>query len=70
MKHHPTVIKVTILILTGKPSGRRPRGRLRRTRLEQIVKKIVVNTKNYNDSANNRDYWRVLANAALKLRVP
>jgi len=29
-----------------------------------------INGDNWVDSAQDRDYWRALANAALKLRVP
>ena len=32
-------------------------------------KEIGINTKNYVDSAQGRDYWRVLVNTALNLRV-
>ena len=32
-------------------------------------KEIVINAGNWFDSAQNRDYWRVLLNAALNLRV-
>ena len=34
------------------------------------LKEIGVNTKNCANSAQDRDYWRALANAALTLRVP
>ena len=33
------------------------------------VKEIGINTRNWVDSAENRDYWRALVNAALNLRV-
>ena len=32
-------------------------------------KKLDINTRNWVDSAQDMDYWRVLVNAALKLRV-
>ena len=32
--------------------------------------KIDVDTMNWVDSAQDGDYWRVLVNAALTLRVP
>ena len=34
------------------------------------LKEIGINTKNWVDSAQYRDYWRALVNEALNLRVP
>ena len=34
------------------------------------LKEIGINTKNLVDSAQDRDYWRALVNAALNPRVP
>ena len=34
------------------------------------LKEIAINTKNWVDSAQDKDYWRTLVNAALKPRVP
>ena len=60
-------------ILTGKPTGKRPLGRPRR-RWEDTIRmdheEIGINTGNWVDSAQDRDYWRALVNAALNLRVP
>ena len=59
-------------ILTGKPTGKRPLGRPRR-RWEDIrmnLKEIGINTRNWVDSSQDRNYWRALVNAALNLRVP
>ena len=52
-------------ILTGTPAGKRPLGSPR-----MDLKEIGINTKNWVDSAQDRDCWRVLVNAALDLRVP
>ena len=34
------------------------------------LKEIGINTRDWTDSAQGRDYWRALVNAALNLRVP
>ena len=34
------------------------------------LKEIGINTKNWVDLAQDRDYWRALMNAALNLQVP
>ena len=60
-------------ILTDKPTGKRRLGRTRHRWEDNIrmdVKEIVVNMRNWVDSAQDRDYWRALVNAALNLRVP
>ena len=62
-----------IKILTGKPIGKRPLGRLRRRWEDNIrmdLKEIGINSGNWVDSAQDRNYWRVLVNAELNLRVP
>ena len=33
-------------------------------------KEISINTRNWVDSAQDRDYWRALVNAAINLRIP
>jgi hypothetical protein len=33
-------------------------------------KEIGIITRNWIDSAQDRDYWRALVNAALNLRIP
>ena len=55
-------------ILTGKPTGKRPLERPRR-RWEDL-QEIGINAGNWVDSAQDRDYWKALVNAALNLRVP
>ena len=57
-------------ILTGAPTGKiylgRPRCRWEdNTRMD--LKEIVTNTRNWVDSAQDRDYWRTFVNAALNL---
>ena len=50
-------------ILTGKPSGRRPLGRPRRGWEDNIrldPKEISISTRNWVDSAQDRDCWSVL----------
>ena len=60
-------------ILTGKPTGNIALGR-RRLRWEDNIRmdlqEIGINAGNRVDSAQDRNYWRVLVNAALNLRVP
>ena len=60
-------------MLTGKPTGERPSGRPRRRWEDNIrtdLEEIGINAGNWVDSVQDRDYWRVLVNAALNLRVP
>ena len=60
-------------VLTGKPTGKRPLG-IPRIRWENNIamdlKEISINTRNWVDSAQDKDYWRALVNATLNLRVP
>ena len=59
--------------LIGKPTGKRPLGRLRRRwedNIRMYIKKININMMNWVDSAQDTDYWRTLVNAALNLLVP
>ena len=58
----------TSKILTGKTTVKRPLGRPRRIRMD--LEEIGINAGNWVDSAQDRNYWRALVNAALNLRVP
>ena len=59
-------------MLTGKPTGKRPLGRPRRRWEDNIrmdfYREIGINAGNWVDSAQDRNYWRALVNAAF--RVP
>jgi hypothetical protein len=60
-------------ILTDTPAGKRPLGRPRRRWEDSIrtdLKEIGMKTRNYIDSAQDRDYWKALVNAALNRQVP
>ena len=54
-------------ILTGKPTAKRPLGRPR-CRWEDNIRMDLED--NWVDSAQDRNYWRVLVNATLNLWVP
>ena len=60
-------------IITGTPAGKRPLGRSRRRwegNIRMKLKEIGINTRNWVDSPQDRDYWRALVSAALTLQVP
>ena len=58
-------------ILTGKPTGKRPLGRSRwEDNIRMNLKEIGLDTRNWVDSAQDRDYSKVLMNSVLYLRVP
>ena len=59
-------------ILTGEPTENRPLGRPRRRWEDNIrmdLEEMGINSINLVDSAQVRDYWRALVNAALNLWV-
>ena len=67
---HPSWAQI---ILTSKPTGKRPLGRPSRRWEDNIrmgLEEIGINAGNWVDSAQDRGYWRTLVNAALNLRVP
>ena len=60
-------------ILTGIAAGKRSLGMLRHRWEDNIrldLTEIVINTRNWVDSAQDRDYWRALVNVTLNHRVP
>ena len=60
-------------MLTDTATDKRPLGRPRLRWVDYIrmdLKEIIINTRNWVDSAQDRDYWRALVNVALNLRVP
>ena len=57
-------------VLTGKPTGKRPLGRPRRRWEDNIRMDLEEIGISWVDSAQDRNYWRALVNAALNLRVP
>ena len=63
----------TFKILTGNPTGKIPLGRPRRSWEDNIgmyLEEIGINTRNYVDSVQDRNYCRALVNAVLNLWIP
>ena len=59
-------------MLTGKPTGKGPLGRPRRRWEDNVrmdLEEIDINAGKWVDSAQDRNYWRALVNAALNLRI-
>ena len=59
-------------ILTGKPTGKRLLGRPRRRWEDNIrmdLKELGINTRNWFDSAQEKNYWGTVVKAQLNLRV-
>ena len=62
-----------IKISTGTPTGKRPLGRpwhRWEDNIKMNLKEIGISTRNWVDSAQDRDYWGVPVNAALNPRFP
>ena len=60
-------------ILTVTPAEKRPLRRPRRRwedNIRRYLKEIGINTRNWVDSTQDRDYWSVLVNAALNFQIP
>ena len=52
-------------VLSAKPIVKRPLGRVG----HRWEDNVIIDTRNWIDSARDMDYWRALVNAALNLRV-
>jgi hypothetical protein len=60
-------------ILVGIPEGKRPLGRPRRRRVDNIkldLTEIGWDGMDWIDLAQNRDQWRALVNTVMNLQVP
>jgi hypothetical protein len=69
MEEGRSALRILTVTLTGKkPLGKPSHGWEDNIRMDP--KEIGINTRNWVDSAQDRDYWRTLVNAAMNLRVP
>ena len=69
MEEDRSVFKIVTGTLAGKSSLGRPRHRWE-DNIRMDLREIGINTRNWVDLVQDRDYWRALVNAALNLRVP
>ena len=69
MEEGKSAFKILIYRPTGKRSIGRPRRRWQNN-IRMDLKEIGISTRSWVNSAQDRDYWRALVNAALNLRVP
>ena len=68
MEEGSSAFKILTVILTGK----RPLGRRRRRWEDNIrinLQEIGINTGNWVDTDQDRNYWRAFVNAALNLQL-
>jgi hypothetical protein len=62
-----------VLVLVGKPEGKRPRGRLRRRWEDSIrmdLQEVGCGGMDWIGLAQDRDRWRAIVNAVMNLWVP
>ena len=62
-----------VCVYLSSPTGKRPLGRpwsRREDNIRMDLEEIGINAGNWVDSAHDRNYWRLLVDAALNLRVP
>jgi len=60
-------------VLVGKPEGKRPLGRCRCKRVDNIrmdLQEVGCGYVNWIGLAQDRESWRALVSAVMKLRVP
>ena len=60
-------------VLVGKPEGKRPRGRPRHRRMDNIrmdLQEVGCGNVGWIGLAQDRDRWRTLVSAVMNLRVP
>jgi hypothetical protein len=60
-------------VLVGKPEGKRPHGRPRRRRennIKMYIQEVECEVMNWIELDQNRDRWQVLVGAVMNFRVP